>query len=41
MRYSSGDHEAQLLYQSILERQVSTLDPALGLGRVGTDDVDV
>ena len=33
--------QAQLLHQSILERQVSTLDPSFGLGRVGADDVDV
>jgi hypothetical protein len=33
--------QAKLLYQPILEREMRPLDPALGLRRVGTQDVDV
>ena len=33
--------QPQLLYQPILKRQVSSLDPTFGLGRIRTQNVDI
>jgi hypothetical protein len=36
-----GAGQAQLLHQAVLQRLVGPLDAALGLGRVGAQDIDV